>query len=292
MSNSTTTIPVGPNPQPYIEHEFTLPFLPSIAQSLLFTLFAELGDKTFIMLIILQTKTNKTTIFFASLIVEILMNILSMFLGRGIEMLLYKNLIDYLGMIIFILYGLWLLGENITKNGQTFFEDLKPILDEKGEIKKDKSKIKNSEPLDVIYEEPTNEKIEETDPLKSGIEMQDMTEALLNSKICNKKIKKEDKDEQDNGVIDLKYFWAIMTTMMITECGDRTQFSSMAMAALYNFYGVLVGSCSALFISIILGVYLGTKICKILNEKGLNIILGFVLLSYAGQMIYSKITAS
>ena len=39
-----------------------------------------------------------------------------------------------------------------------------------------------------------------------------------------------------------EYLFPIMSTMAITECGDRTQFSSMSMAAIFNFYGVLIGS--------------------------------------------------
>ena len=58
-----------PNPDPlqtsipYKETDFTIGFLSSIIHTFILIFFAELGDKTFIMLFILQLRTNKVTIF-------------------------------------------------------------------------------------------------------------------------------------------------------------------------------------------------------------------------------------
>ena len=52
-----STNPINPNPE-YIEKKFILSFKLSTIQSFILTFLAELGDKTFIMLIILQLKAN------------------------------------------------------------------------------------------------------------------------------------------------------------------------------------------------------------------------------------------
>ena len=83
---------------PYIEKQFVLTFKFSAIQSFILTILAELGDKTFIMLIILQLKTNKVTILFSSLFAELLMNSIAIFIGWTIDYMLYKNLIDYIGI--------------------------------------------------------------------------------------------------------------------------------------------------------------------------------------------------
>ena len=44
---------------PYVEPNYNISYLLSIIESFFLTLFAELGDKTFVMLIILQLKTIK-----------------------------------------------------------------------------------------------------------------------------------------------------------------------------------------------------------------------------------------
>ena len=105
----------APNPgvttpilEPYVEKDFDINFKLSIFESFLLILIAELGDKTFIMLIILQLKTNRITVFISSLFAELLMNFFAISLGYLIDFLLYKNLIDYIGILIAFIYGLFL----------------------------------------------------------------------------------------------------------------------------------------------------------------------------------------
>ena len=57
----------SPMLEPYIEKDYDINFKLSIFESFLLILIAELGDKTFIMLIILQLKTNCITVFTSSL---------------------------------------------------------------------------------------------------------------------------------------------------------------------------------------------------------------------------------
>ena len=57
----------SPTLEPYVEKDYDLNFKLSIFESFLLILIAELGDKTFIMLIILQLKTNCITVFTSSL---------------------------------------------------------------------------------------------------------------------------------------------------------------------------------------------------------------------------------
>ena len=94
-----------PQEIPYIEKQFVLTFKFSAIQSFILTLLAEFGDKTFIMLIILQLKTNKVTILFSSLFAELLMNSTAIFIGWTIDYMLYKNLIDYIGIVFF--FSIW-----------------------------------------------------------------------------------------------------------------------------------------------------------------------------------------
>ena len=111
------------NPMPdmsYIENNFEAGFISSILHTFILIFFAELGDKTFIMLFILQLRTNKVTIFFSALFAEILMNSLACFFGFLINYLLYKNLIDYLGILFFVIYGFFLVLLGFKKSEETF----------------------------------------------------------------------------------------------------------------------------------------------------------------------------
>ena len=153
----------SPLTQPYVEKDFDINFKLSIFESFLLILIAELGDKTFIMLIILQLKTNRITVFISSLFAELLMNIFAIYLGYLIDLLLYKNLIDYIGIMIAFIYGFFLLGASLReddisfanelilnqKNYETSFTDLL----EESKIEKKEENLKNSRyPLNAKLE--------------------------------------------------------------------------------------------------------------------------------------------
>ena len=120
---------------PYVENNFEVGFISSIFHTFILIFFAELGDKTFIMLFILQLRTNKVTIFYSALMAEILMNSLACFGGFLIDYLLYKNLIDYIGILFYVVYGIFLILCGFKKvNDETFeteFEMVEEILQKK-----------------------------------------------------------------------------------------------------------------------------------------------------------------
>ena len=119
----------NPMMEPYIEKDYDINFKLSIFESFLLIFIAELGDKTFIMLIILQLKSNSITVFVSSLFAELLMNFLAIVMGYLFDFLLYKNLIDYIGIIIAIIYGLFLLGSSFREEDISFATEL--ILNQK-----------------------------------------------------------------------------------------------------------------------------------------------------------------
>ena len=112
---------------PYTETNFQIGFISSIIHTFILIFFAELGDKTFIMLFILQLRTNKVTIFYSALFAEILMNTLASFCGFLIEYLLYINLIEYLGILFFVVYGIFLILSGFKTSEDTFEEEFEMI---------------------------------------------------------------------------------------------------------------------------------------------------------------------
>ena len=114
----------NPINEPYVEKDYDINFKLSIFESFLLILIAELGDKTFIMLIILQLKTNRITVFFSSLFAELTMNFFAICLGYLIDFLLYKNLIDYIGILIAFIYGFFLVGASFREEDISFANEL------------------------------------------------------------------------------------------------------------------------------------------------------------------------
>ena len=305
--------------QPYVEKDYDINFKLSIFESFLLILIAELGDKTFIMLIILQLKTNRITVFISSLFAELLMNFFAICLGYLIDFLLYKNLIDYIGILIAFIYGLFLVGasfrqEDISfehelvlnqKNYETSFTDLL----EESKVEKKEESLKNSRyPLDAKLET-----ISEVDASKEeskhfqirkdghnfgGSKKNVVPQPKKNDDEINKndselidalnEILDKNKEEEEDTNIDVNVFWTIFRTMILSEFFDRSQISTLSMSSIFNFSGVLIGSCIALTLSCYLGAYYGKDIIKILKEKVLSFLLGCIFIIYGIQVYIGK----
>jgi putative Ca2+/H+ antiporter (TMEM165/GDT1 family) len=303
----------SPTLEPYIEKDYDINFKLSIFESFLLILIAELGDKTFIMLIILQLKTNCITVFTSSLLAELLMNFLAIALGYSIDFLLYKNLIDYIGILIAFIYGFYLLGgsfreENISfskelalnqKNYETSFTELlKESKVEKQEEKLINQRYNLNEKLETISEvEASKEETKKFQIKKEGYNFPKVDNSINTT---NNEIKRDDteleislneileKKDEESHELDLESFWTIFKTMIISEFFDRSQISTLSMSSIFNFSGVLIGSSIALTITCYLGAYQGKRIIKILKEKIISFILGCIFIIYGIQVYIGK----
>ena len=389
---------------PYKESNFEIGFLSSILHTFILIFFAELGDKTFIMLFILQIRTNKVTIFYSALFAEILMNSLACVFGYLINYLLYKNLIDYLGIMFFIIYGIVLVIWGFTKENETFEAELE-IVEElnRQKMKRTSSMIlgideddkkENEEKFDDIYNlegvNIINEKqyvpnikkeltiIPESDISREDSVMSDAGTILipgkkikinddndsndfiltsknngsnqfslklrkLNRKNTNDKKLNKDKNTEENNInnisvndsvnndenityeeindnennfndrkklryksryyldyfdknvdtekpnIDTSIFGTIFFSICLSEFGDRTQLISFASSSIFHFFGGLIGSCTALFCTCLLGVYFSKPIIKNLKQKIIYFTLGTLFLAYGLQIYYFKL---
>ena len=300
----------------YIEKDYDINFKLSIFESFLLLLVAELSDKTFIMLIILQLKTNRITVFISSLFAELLMNIFAICLGYFIDFLLYKNLIDYIGIMIAFIYGFFLVGasfreEDISfeneiflnqKNYETSFTEL---LDESKQEKKEEN-LKNSRyplnaKLETISEVDASKEESKHFQIRKEFGKGESSKKLIEKK-NDEEINKNDteliealneildkgKEEEEDNNIDVNSFWTIFRTMVLSEFFDRSQISALSMSSIFNFSGVLIGSCIALSLSCYLGAYHGKAIIKVLKEKVLSFILGCIFIFYGIQVYIGK----
>ena len=312
----------NPMTEPYIEKDYDINFKLSIFESFLLILVAELGDKTFIMLIILQLKSNCITVFVSSLFAELLMNFLAIAMGYFIDFLLYKNLIDYIGILIAFIYGLFLLGSSFREENINFAEEL--VLNQKNyetsftelleesKVEKKEENLKNQRyPLNAKLEtisevDASKEETKHFQIKKDGYNFPKIDNTINTNNFTtpnpNVQIKRNDteleialneildrnKENEEDTKLDINVFWTIFRTMIISEFFDRTQISALTMSSIFNFSGVLIGSSIALTISCYLGAYHGKNVIKILKEKVLSLILGCIFIAYAVQIYIGK----
>jgi len=393
---------------PYKENNFEIGFLSSILHTFFLIFFAELGDKTFIMLFILQLRTNKVTIFYSALFAEILMNSLACFFGYLINYLLYKNLIDYLAIIFFVIYGIFLFLWGFKKEDETFeieFEAVDELIKQKarrtssmilgidennankdednnidlynleevnlinakqyapiikkeltiipeGDISREDSVVndnnamllsgkkqknnedddnndfilgnKNSNDMNTFNLKLKKQNVRNTSDKKlnkfknnddsniNNINI-DISETNNNEENINNQENNEEKnnlrskiryksryyldyfdktDDTEKPYIDTSIFGTIFLTMCLSEFGDRTQLISLTSASIFHFWGSLLGSCTALFCSCLLGVYFSRIVVKNLKQKFIDFFLGILFLLTGIQIYYSKLKSS
>lgn len=314
----------NPMMEPYIEKDYDINFKLSIFESFLLIFIAELGDKTFIMLIILQLKSNSITVFVSSLFAELLMNFLAIVMGYLFDFLLYKNLIDYIGIIIAIIYGLFLLGSSFREEDISFATELilnqknyqssfTELLEESKQEKKEelnKSKYHLDAKLETISEvDASKEETKHFQIKKEGYNFPKVENINLNvnnnnsgNNNNNLQLKRNDselglffdeildkgRETEEDKKLDINVFWTIFRTMVISEFFDRTQMSTLSMSSIFNFSGVLIGSSIALTITCYLGSYHGSKMIKILKERVLSLLLGCIFIIYGIQVYIGK----
>ena len=311
----------APNPgvttpilEPYIEKDFDINFKLSIFESFLLILIAELGDKTFIMLIILQLKTNRITVFISSLFAELLMNFFAISLGYLIDFLLYKNLIDYIGILIAFIYGLFLVGASFREEDISFANEL--VLNQKNyeasftdlleesKVEKKEESLKNSRyPLNAKLEtisevDASKEESKHFQIRKEGHNFGGSKKNVVPQKRNEEndaeliealnEILDKNKEEEEDTKVDVNVFWTIFRTMILSEFFDRSQISALSMSSIFNFSGVLIGSSIALTLSCYLGAYHGKDIIKVLKEKVLSFLLGCIFIIYGIQVYIGK----
>ena len=382
---------------PYVESDFTIGFLSSILHTFILIFFAELGDKTFIMLFILQLRTNKVTIFYSALFAEILMNSFACFLGFIINYLLYQNFIDYLGILFFIIYGIFLFLWGFKHEDETFeneFEIIEEMLKKKtrtslmilgveqddienekeldkynldlvnnytskqfvptikkeltiipeGDISREDSTISenpgillsakkeksgghedndfilgnnknnlnlNNSAFSLKLKKPTKSN-ESSDSKKSINLNKNSSSEIIVQTNNNNNNEEENKNEEEDTInlrgkrkyksryyldyfdknidteqpnIDTKVFGTIFFTICLSEFGDRTQLISLTASSIFNFWGSLLGSCTALFCSCLLGVYFTRPVMKAFKQRVIDFILGIIFFA-SGIQIY------
>ena len=222
----------------------TQAFYPSLAQSFLIIFLSEIADRTFILVLIYSLKMHWLPLIITSMLSMALMNILAIVAGYSVILLIPRNLLDWLGFLCFLGFGVFSIWEGIgmeSKSVQEEYEEQKEV-----EEKKDQLIIK-----------------------------QDMNEIHEIS----------DVDEKNTWQLCLELFWFLC----LSELGDKSEISTVTIAAVYNLYAVLIGTMVAYFATILIATFMGLFIGKFLTEKMMTIIGGILFIFFAIQILIIKI---
>ena len=77
----------------------------------------------------------------------------------------------------------------------------------------------------------------------------------------------------------------IVSMLCLADMGDKSQITVITMAAIYNIYGVLIGSSLALMITISLAAFFGSWICNKIKPSILLFSGGIIFLVFAAEVL-------
>ena len=233
-----------PGVNPIIENQYFSPtqaFYPSLAQSFLIIFLSEIADRTFIIVLIYSLKLHWLPLIVTSMLSMAFMNILAIVAGYTVILLIPRNLIDWLGFLCFLAFGVFSVWEGFEMESKSVTEEYE---EEKEEHEKKQLILNQNE--DEITENNTQGNM---------------------WKLC------------------LELFWLLC----LSELGDKSEISTVTIAAVYNLYAVLIGTNLAYFVTILIATFLGLFIGKFLTEKMMTIIGGILFICFAIQILVIKI---
>jgi len=101
------------------------------------------------------------------------------------------------------------------------------------------------------------------------------------------------KKEGSSGDNNKKSLWLLCLELFgflcLSEFGDKSEISTVTITAIYNVYGVLVGTMLAYLFAIGIAAFLGISVGKYLTEKMMNIIGGLLFIGFAIQILIIKL---
>jgi putative Ca2+/H+ antiporter (TMEM165/GDT1 family) len=257
------------------ESEVYFDFWTSMVQSIISILTSEIADKTFILILYFSSKCDRSFVLFSSIISLLLMNFFSIGIGYLIDILLYKRFIDWIVSISIFVLGFNILRESCEMSGKTLEDNYISHI-----RKTEKHNIKK-----VFRKSNTELKINNyqitQDQRNDGLQLykeEELAQPFIEM----------DYAVRDENLSSNKLFWMIFSTLAAAECGDKSQFTTVMISAVFDIYGVIIGTSFALITCISLNVYYGHQLAKFIREKQISIICGIVLMLYSVEIFLKK----
>ena len=287
--------------------EFNLSFKYSFIQSFLLTFLAELGSNSFVFLIFFREKANKYFILIGALLGEIIMNLLSIFIGYSFDLFIYKSIIDNLSITILIFYSLFLLykiSQEKNYSEVTTTENQKKVLLPPLKISNIQNKDysssykRNNKSLTIIPEINEDSAFDDNNlntPLLENLSSKIFSPNNDNNNIIENSYRnldtqlttEEQIDDNNNSIYNT--FWITLTQIIFSEFGEKVEICNIVLSATFNVQGVLFGSSFALIIICFIGIFVSENfILNFLNQRLFNFISALIILCYGIEIYLFK----
>jgi putative Ca2+/H+ antiporter (TMEM165/GDT1 family) len=267
LNNSPYTISNTPNSKNILSQFFYL----SLFETFFFVFMGEIGDQTFLYMMILKIKSNNSNgVFFSSLISYLIIILIGTGIGAFLNYLLYQNFIDLLSMFIFTMSGInQFLRFFEPRENHTYEDEIYECMHEEIQEKKLIKKVTKSQ-IRLIK---MSSRKKSRDNFK---------EPLLDDDLDNKEIIDDDNENMQNNFI----VWKFVKSIFIDEFLDRVHIGIIASSCVLNIKGVLIGSLLGSFAVIYLACFKGEYLASKIKGRIMGIFNGFIFLLMVMEIFY------
>lgn len=230
-------------------------------------LISELGDKTFIITAIMAMKNSRLLVFLSSATALLLMTILSVGMGVAVTVVpkLYTH---YASIVLFLCFGLKMLKEAYdmeNESEESEFDEVKRSLEEEEKAEK----VNKPASIDAKTREPNLQQNQDI------VKTSDTPELVGDSQGASSVSPELLKTVQVAPTI-IKVF----TMILIAEWGDRSQISTIILAAREDTVGVFVGSLSGHVLCTGLAVIGGHFVANMISARTMTFLGGLIFLLF------------
>jgi putative Ca2+/H+ antiporter (TMEM165/GDT1 family) len=248
----------------------------AFVQSFSSIVVSELGDKTFFIAAIMSMRYNRIAVLAGALAALFLMTGLSTAFGYVVPKLLPASVTHIMITVLFFFFGGKLLYDAYTDDGEPNEEANEVEI----ELNQMHSRLMKSKEKGDAHQEP---QIEYTSNENEGLQTRkkdpEASSPGVKGKNCATKFE---------AVASKMVFWQALTMTFLGEWGDRSQISTIALAAESNAWFVFIGGflghvlCTSL--AVVGGKYLAEKI----SERTVNICGGILFLLFGIHNLFSS----
>ena len=241
-------------------------FLSSFGYSLSFIFITDITDKSVFLIIFLTKRLSSLALYLVSLTSVLSMNYLSILLGYYLPKLISHIYLEIIAFILFTTFGILSLIES----------------------RKENEKLNN---LIELSKKETNDSENDYSLMGEELEtdLESNKELLLPSILRSNSISSISNNNNNNNELNIGLIIGIFFALCLSDFGDKSQIAIITMAAIYNIYGIILGSTIALIGTITIAVLFGKWLTDKISPKTLLLIGGFIFLAFGIETLFNII---
>ena len=241
-------------------------FLSSIAYSFSFVFITDLTDKSIFLIILLSQKLPSLILFIISLFSVLLMNYISILVGCYIPKLISGIYMKIMACILFFTFGILSIIESFKKENK-----IKDLIEE---TKKE-----------LNTQEDSDDYLLMTDDSETNYESSKQLIKFSSSLKSYSNLDEINNNNNDKNQINIGLIIGLVLILCLSDLGDKSQITVITMAAIYDLYGILIGSTIALIGTVSLAILFGTWICEKISPKILLFTGGILFLIFGCEVL-------